>query len=344
MATYSLVQSARLTFFAPHPLDSKHKGRQTRTLIVAFACLALFVGAVAAQQSLGANTKEKIILDTDIGSDIDDAFAVALALRSPEFQILGITSDSGDTETRAKILDRMLGEVGRQDIPIAVGIKTNHGDGLSQGRYGDGGHFAQRTHEDAIKFIIEQINRYPGEITLVTIGPLPNIGALIDQEPETFRKLKRVVMMGGSIEPIMTEYGNALITNPYPEGNIKNDIVSAQKLFLAGVPLFVMPLDSTAHLTLTEVNRHTLFTLGTPLTDALALLYLQWGGVTPTLFDPMTLAFLLDPSLCPVHPMHIRVDDQGYTRVDAGPPNAQVCLHSDADAVLRFIMRRLVDQ
>jgi len=67
---------------------------------------------------------EKVIIDTDIGDDIDDAFAVALALKSPELQILGITTTFGDTETRAKLLDRLLGEAGRSDIPVAAGPPT----------------------------------------------------------------------------------------------------------------------------------------------------------------------------------------------------------------------------
>src|SRR5467141_2775057 len=67
---------------------------------------------------------EKVILDTDIGDDIDDAFALALALCSPELQILGITATFGDTETRAKLLDRFLAEAGRPEIPVAAGVPT----------------------------------------------------------------------------------------------------------------------------------------------------------------------------------------------------------------------------
>ena len=81
--------------------------------------------------------------------------------------------------------------------------------------------------------------------------------------------------------------------------------------------------------------------LGTPLTDALTLLYHQWGQTTPTLFDPMTIAFLVNPSLCPVQPMHIRVDDKGFTRTEPGPPNAQACLDSNPDAFFRFYLNRV---
>ena len=324
---------------------------RTRTWVVAhllFVCSG-FCANAGAQQA-----PEKIIIDTDIGDAIDDPFAIALALRSPELDILGISTDYGDTEGRAKILDRMLGEAGRQNIPVAVGVATaplrtgessNSGYVLDQRRYGEGGHFARPSHPHAVEFILDQIRRFPGEITLVTIGPLPNIGALIDASPQTFRKLKRVVMMGGSIAPIKSEYGDAPPVEPIPEWNVMLDISAAQKLFRSGVPLYVMPLDSTGHLKLEEIERTVLFAHGTPLTDALTLLYHQWnaaGGVTPTLYDAMTIVYLLNPQLCPVQPMYIRVDDKGFTRVADGAPNAQVCLHSDANAFVRFYMQRLL--
>jgi purine nucleosidase len=314
-----------------------------------------FSANVQAQQSVPRpQTPERIIIDTDIGDDIDDAFAIALALRSPELDILGISTDYGDTEGRAKILDRMLGETGRQSIPVAVGIATAFyrtddpfisGYFLDQRRYGEAGHFSRTSHPRAVEFILDQIRRFPGEITLVTIGPLANIGALIDASPETFRKLKRVVMMGGSIEPIKPDYGNAPPVEPISEWNVMLDIGASQKLFRSGVPLYVMPLDATDHLKLDEVKRTVLFAHGTPLTDALTLLYHQWsaaGGVTPVLYDAMTIAYILNPQLCPVRSMRIRVDDKGFTRVEDGTPNAQVCLHSDADAFLRFYMQRLL--
>src|SRR5580658_3377077 len=143
--------------------------------------------------------REKIIIDTDIGDDVDDAFAVVLALRSPELEILGVTTTFGDTETRAKLVDRLLGEAGREDIPVAVGAPTSANNQFTQRRYAEGGHFARASHPQAVDFILQQIRRYPGQITLVAIGPLMNVGAVIDKEPETFRKLRRVVLMGGSI-------------------------------------------------------------------------------------------------------------------------------------------------
>lgn len=284
---------------------------------------------------------EKTIIDTDIGDDIDDAFAVALALRSPELQILGISTTFGDIETRAKLLDRLLGEAGRQDIPVAIGIQTQPKGQFTQRAYAEGGHFRRASHPNAVDFILEQIRRYPGQITMVAIGPLINVGALIDKDVETFRKLRRVVLMGGSIKRSYGDLGYSPPHGPEAEWNIVNDIPSAQKLFASGVRIYMMPLDST-QLKLDEVKRSILFRPGTPITDALTLLYHEWGQKTPTLFDVMTVAYILNPDLCPVKSLRIRVDEKGFTRVEPGVPNAQVCLDSDSDAFFRFYMKRML--
>jgi purine nucleosidase len=319
------------------------------TAVIISMVLCAFLIALPTSKGQSSPTPalpEKVIIDTDIGDDIDDAFAIALALRSPELQILGITTTFGDTETRAKLLDRFLAEVGRPEIPVAAGAASPPKSTLTQRRYAEAGHFAKPSHPDAVAFLLEQIRRYPGQITLIAIGPLMNVGAVINKDPATFGKLKRVIIMGGSIKRGYGDLGFGPPQPPQPEWNILNDVPSAQKLFAAGVPLFVMPLDST-QLKMDEVKRAFLFNRGTPLTDALTLLYHQWGQETPTLFDPMTIAFLVNPSLCPVQPMHIRVDEKGFTRPESGPanaplaPNAQVCLDSNPDSFFRFYLNRV---
>jgi inosine-uridine nucleoside N-ribohydrolase len=216
---------------------------------------------------------------------------------------------------------------------------------FTQRRYAEGGTVAARGHGPSVDFVLEQARKFPGQITLVAVGPLPNVGAMIDKDIASFRKLKRVVIMGGNIRPQIDPYGRAAPIAPHPEWNIKNDIKSAQKLFGAGVPLTVMPLDSTANLKMHEVARAALFSNGSTLTNILAGLYYQWSvatrSPTPIQYDPMTLASMLSPSLCPLTPMHISVDDAGNTIETPGAPNAQVCLHSDADAFLQFYVRRV---
>jgi len=282
---------------------------------------------------------EKIIVDTDIGDDIDDAFAVALALRSPELQILGVTTTFGDTAERAKLADRLLAEAGSKDIPVAAGAPTVAKSTLTQRAYTEGGHYARSSHPPAVDFILDQIRRNPGQITLVAIGPLVNVGQLIERDLETFRKLRRVVMMGGSIDRGYGDpYGPPV--PPQPEWNILNDVRAAQKLFASGVPIYMMPLDST-QLKMDEVKRAFLFRQGTPLTDALTLLYHEWGQQTPTLFDPMTIAYMVKPELCPMQAMRIRIDEKGMTLREPGTPNANVCLHSDPEAFFNFYLARV---
>ena len=301
------------------------------------ACLVLCLGSVASSAQSG---REKVIIDTDIGDDVDDAFALALAVKSPEFEILGVSTTFGDTELRARITDRMLGEVGRADIPVIAGKPTDRKNPPSQGLYAAGGHFAKSSHGDAADFLLDQIRKYPGEITLIAIGPLLNVGAAIDRDAGTFRKLKRVVIMGGAIRKGYGDYGYNEHVPPMPEWNILNDVAAAQKLFGSGVPLLVMPLDST-QLKLDEVKRAFLFTRGTAVTDQLAILYHLWGQETPTLFDPMAVAFALKPELCPVTPLHIQVDEKGFTREEPGTPNAQVCLQSNPEDFFQFYLRRV---
>jgi inosine-uridine nucleoside N-ribohydrolase len=316
----------------------------SRASILCFLFLLSLCGLCYAQSSQPAPTSspQKIIIDTDIGDDIDDAFAVALALRSPELQILGISTTFGDVDTRAKLLDRLLGEAGRPDIPVAIGIRDPKiQTAFSQRAYAEAGRFARKSHPDAVDFILDQIRKNPGEITLVTIGALVNVGAMIDKDAQTFHQLKRVVLMGGSIYRGYGDLGYTKPHGPDAEWNIKLDVASARKLLASGVPVFMMPLDST-QLKLDEVKRAIVFQAATPLTDALTLLYHEWGQETPTLFDPMTIAFIDDPKLCPVTPMHIVVDDKGFTRPETGAPNAQVCLDSDPEMFFRFYIPRVI--
>jgi purine nucleosidase len=282
----------------------------------------------------------KIIIDSDIGDDVDDVFAIGLALTSPEVEILGISSAWGDTQLRARMIDRLFIEVNRTDIPVGEGIATQTKTPFSQAAWAKGGNVPQKSHPPAVDFLLEQIKKDPGNITLVAIGPLTNIGAAIDRDPATFKKLNRVVIMGGAVRKGYGDLGYAPDRGPQPEYNIYSDVAAAQKLFASGVPIYMMPLDST-QLKLDEDKRAFLFKQGTPLTNALSTLYYQWGQPTPTLFDAMAVAYVLDSSLCPTTPLHITVEKDGSTRESAGTPNANACLASDSDQFFRFILPRL---
>jgi len=331
------------TFLATSRLSSI-----VRSVAAVFALCGLLSCSISAQTDNSAprsSATEKIIIDTDIGGDIDDAFAVGLALQSPEFKILGISTAWGDTHLRARLLSRFLKETGRPDIPIAMGI-AKHPPGkidlLSQAPYAERAPVDQK-YLGAVDFLLEEIRMHPGEITLVAIGPETNLGAAIDRDAAAFRKLKRVVLMGGSVYRGYGQFNYGKTHGPDPEWNILCDIQAAQKVFSSGVPLYVMPLDST-QIKLQELERAEIFKTGSPLTDALLVLYAQWSHgttQTPTLFDAVAVAYAMHPELCPTQPLRLRVDDQAYTRVESGPPNAQVCLRSSSDQFLEFFMPRI---
>ena len=299
------------------------------------------ISSISPQHPFRSQSPELVLIDTDIGDDLDDAFAVALALQSPELRILGITTTYGDTDLRARLLGRFLAAVSRQEIPVAAGPATPSKGVFTQRRYAEQAPSSPDKRQTAIDLFAEQVRAHPHAITLVAIGPLTTVEALIDREPALFRQLKRVVMMGGSID---RGYGlpySAAPHGPDAEWNILNGISGARKLLASGVPIVMLPLDAT-QLPLDEVKRAALFAHGSPLTDQLTLLYQQYGQQTPTLFDPLTIATLLDPRVCPTEPMRLRVDDQGYTRREPGPANVQVCLRSDADAFYTLLMTRLL--
>jgi purine nucleosidase len=308
--------------------------------------IPLFLGMASllmAQQTTSAAAQEKVILDTDIGDDIDDAFALALVLSSPEIELVGVSTAWGNTQLRARIVDRLFCETGKEQIPILAGIDTTSKLPMDHARWAEAMPPRSRPFGSSIDFILEQIRRYPNQITLLAIAPLTNVAAVIERDPVTFRKLKRVVIMGGSIKRGYNDLGYTPDHGPDPEYNIASDIAAARRLFTSGVPLFVMPLDST-QLKLDEVKRELIFRQSTPLTDALTLLYHQWGQLTPTLYDPVAVAFSISPQLCPTQAMRIEIDDKGYTRAVAGAPNAEVCLNSKSEDFFRFYMSRVLTQ
>lgn len=318
--------------------------RQIRGILV--IAVALMCGIAGrqnawAQASLSSSGPEKVIFDTDIGDDIDDAFALALALSTPKLRVIGVTTAWGDTDLRARLVARFLSETGHSDIPVAAGPKTHANSTFTQAQWAEAWPEPAKGWPDAVDFIREAARRDPGQITLISVSPFSNVAALIDKDPAAFRQLKKVVIMGGSIRRGYGDLGYRPNKGPEPEYNILMDISGAKKLFASGVPLYVMPLDST-QLKLDEVLRPILFSRGLRMTDALALLYAQWTASTqnptPTLFDAMAVASAIDPGLCPTQPMNIVVDDKGYTRVGDGKPNANVCLESDSYRFFHFYL------
>jgi inosine-uridine nucleoside N-ribohydrolase len=280
--------------------------------------------------------KVPILLDTDIGTDIDDAFALALILASPELDLLGVTTVAGDTRARARLAAKLLAESGRLDVAVVAG-EPGKPQPIDQTRWADAFTSPQLREEKAVAFMRREIERRPGEVTLVAIGELTNVAALLDSDASLGRKVKRIVLMGGSVE---RGYGSN--SRPEPEWNIKSNPAAAQKVFSSSVPILMVPLDVTAMLQLDAAGRRRVFTHLTPLTNALTILYQLWGNETPTLFDPMAVALLIDPTLCGTRDLAIEVDSQGFTRVAPGKtPNATVGLHADPARFFQFYLSRV---
>lgn len=308
-------------------------------MAMSFAGRTLFAQNAPGTNPVGPGEVQKVILDADIGDDLDDAFALALAETSPRLQLLGVTTSWGDTDLRARLAARFLRDTGHGNIPVYAGPATKSKSPFTQAKWAGAGPKPANGWPDGVQFILDTIRNNPGQITLISIAPLTTVGAAIERDPETFRKVRRVVIMGGSVRRGYGDLGYLPDHGPDPEYNILLDIPAAKKLFTSGVPLYVMPLDST-QLKLDEVMRSALFSQDTPITNALVSLYEQWTdsthNPTPTLFDAMAVTEAIEPTLCPTQPMHLEVDDKGYTREKPGAPNANVCLASDSDKFFHF--------
>jgi inosine-uridine nucleoside N-ribohydrolase len=280
--------------------------------------------------------KIPILVDTDIGTDIDDAFALALVLKSPELDLLGVTTVSGDTQARARLAAKLLWEGGARYVPVAAGVPGRPLPS-EQTRWAE--HFTspQIRPVSAVSLLDTILRRHPEKVTIVEIGPLTNLAALLAKDPKITKKIKEIVLMGGSIA-----HGYGDDPNPTAEYNIAADPSAAQKVFSSGVPILMVPLDVTAMLQLHRPDRHRIFTQLTPLTDALTLLDQLWNQRTPTLFDPMAVAMVIDPGLSETEPLAIEIDSNGFTHVAKGkPPNATVALHTNPSKFFEFYLKRL---
>jgi inosine-uridine nucleoside N-ribohydrolase len=208
---------------------------------------------------------------------------------------------------------------------------------INQAPWADGFESPQILKESAVDFMRGKIHRYPGQITLIAIGELTNVAALIKSDPLAAKQIKRIALMGGSIAR-----GYAPGSQPDPEWNIKSNPAAAQVVFSSGIPIIMAPLDVTAMLQLDAAARSRVFSQKTPVTNSLAALYHLWKHETPTLFDPMAVALVLDPGLCQTQDLAVEVDDKGFTRVVKGrPANATVGMSTNPAKFFEFYLGRV---
>lgn len=289
---------------------------------------------------------EPVIFDTDIGTDIDDAYALVALIQRPELELLGVTTVSSDAVARARLAAKLLSIAGGKwaSVPVYPGISTAT-QYMKQVEWANGFKSPNLHDEGGIEFMRRQINARPGEITLIAVGELTNIAALLESQPGIGKKIRAISLMGGAVRR-----GYAPGSKPEPEWNIKSNAAAARTVFTSGVPLLVAPLDSTADLKLTPEMRVELFSRGVPLTNALAALNSiwrhtnHWKGENPTLFDVLAVELVAPRTPYKLTSLNIEVAADGLTKpVTGGEPNAQVALAVDVPAFMKEFVSRLTN-
>ena len=175
------------------------------------------------------NEKIPVIFDTDIGGDIDDTWALALLVQSPEFNVKLVTTEVANTRAKAEIVAKFLETVGRTDIPVGIGVQQSKGRHRQQ-EWTEGyklSSYPGKIHEDGVQALIDTIMKSPKPIKLIAVGPVPNIAAALEREPRIAEKAEFVGMHGS----VYRGYGGS--SKISAEYNVRADAKAAQKAFTA---------------------------------------------------------------------------------------------------------------
>jgi inosine-uridine nucleoside N-ribohydrolase len=265
--------------------------------------------------------KHKIILDCDPGHD--DAIAILLAARHPEFELLAITTVAGNQSlektTRNALKVCSLANI--RSVPIAMGIDRplvrppKHALDIHGESGMDGPHIPEPTIElapqHAIDLLIDLLTNSEGDITLVPTGPLTNIAAAIRQRPAIIPKIKAISLMGGAIG-----LGNV---TPAAEFNIHTDPEAAAIVFGCGRPITMVPLEVTHQALATNDVITRLRAAQRPVATFAADLLVFFAGTYHYVFgfpaapvhDPCAVAAVIDPGILRAHKMHVAVETSG---------------------------------
>jgi purine nucleosidase len=286
----------------------------------------------------------RIILDTDLamgapGSDIDDGFALALALADPGLRVEVVTTVGGNSDvvTSTRLTHELLDVLGRTDVPVVQGLPAD---------------------EDAAEEIVRRVLAEPGELTLVTIGPLTNVARAIALEPRVATAVREVVVMGG----VYLEQTN--VSAMPGEYNFWCDPEAAQAVLQSGAPLRLVGLDVTRRVRLTRADAARLAE-GGAFGRLAAEHTLGWidfqERVKPreeieqgscALHDPLAVAVVTRPDLVTWREAHVDVESEGaFTRGVAvadllmwehpPAPNCRIATEVDADAFHALFVERM---
>lgn len=299
----------------------------------------------------------RTILDTDIGTDVDDCLALGLMLGSPEFAFEGICTVYGDVELRARMVAKLLRLRGASDVPIRLGTRSpllgirpihwegHEGEGLLDPADAPDAFSTQH----AVDFLVETVTANPGEIHILAIGPLTNIALAFLREPGLAKLVRHLTIMGGVLR------GPRNLGLPYAEHNIVCDPEAAHVVLASGAPITLVPLDVTTRVNIRRDDIARLRAVGDPFHDAVAAQVERYPRFarqgSTNLHDPLAAAVVVDPTLVELTPLHVEVETLGrfgaavtFMRKpdDRHPANAAVATDVDVERAEAFVLSRLL--
>jgi purine nucleosidase len=304
----------------------------------------------------GPGVPIRTILDTDIGTDVDDCLAIALILGSPELTLEGVTCVYGDVALRGRMVRKLLMLRDIPDIPIRLGASQpliglrevywagHEGEGLI-----DGDPDEPFSSEHAVDYLVRTVMTNPGEIHLLAIGPLTNVALAMVKEPRLASNLAHLTIMGGAFR------GPDSASMAIAEHNILCDPEAAHVVLSSGAPMTLVPLDVTTRCSIRPEHVARLRALGDPYHDAVAEQVERYprfheSGST-FLHDPLAAAVIIQPDLVELTALNVAVETQGRLTSgmtvmrapsDRSPSTARVALTVDTPRAEEFIASRLL--
>lgn len=300
----------------------------------------------------GNSTPISVIYDSDIGDDIDDTWALGLLLSSPEFDVKLVVGDQGRTQYRAKLFAKFLETAGRTDIPVGLGLNVNStGEGHQAEWVKDYqlSKYPGKIIEDGVQAIIDTIMNSEEPVTLIAVGPLPNIAEALKREPKIAEKAKFVGMHGS----VRLGYdGNKTVSAEY---NVIADAKACQTVFSAPWDMTITPLDTCGLVVLKGEHYQKVKTSSNPIAKAIIENYGLWcpkqnyfnKGLcekqSSTLFDTVAVYLAMSHEYLKMEELPIVVSDDGFTKIDPNGKSISVATEwKDIEAFYSLLVERLI--
>jgi len=290
------------------------------TRYFAVIAIGLLMGASLAG---AARARIPVIFDTDIGDDIDDTWALALIVKSPELDLKLVVGDNFKTTYRAKLLAKFLTVAERTDVPVGIGFGSAK-DGGGQSKWVEGydlKSYAGKVYDDGVQAMIDLIMASEQPITIIATGPIQNVAEALKRRPEIAKKAKFVGMHGS----VRVGYdGNK---KPAAEYNVKVDPKACQKAFTAPWDITITPLDTCGLVRLRGEKYAKVRDSKDPIAAAVIENYRIWSGSnvqqaktgSSVLFDTVAVYLTFsNRELTKMEKLPIHVTDSGMTVIADG--------------------------